>query len=262
MKINSISQFLLDKFEDKPMSIHLDLIGLLRLGKNNKERLENFREILLSVEDKGGTILIPTYSMSYTKNEFYNIKNSSSEVGIVTEFLKDKDYNKRTYDPLFSYLIYSKKEYNQFYKVNNFNCFGENSLIEMLYNNNGFLSTIGCGMRMLTEIYFLENKFGINYRYNKTFKGTTLTTEGEEINTEVTYFCRDIEKYPNLLSNFITLENDLIKNNIVEKWNYDNIFSINSVSFKKIENFILRKIKEDPFYLTIDKNIKNKWDQI
>lgn len=261
MNIDSISQFFIDKIGDKPISIHLDFIGLLRLGKNNKQRLENFREILLRIEEKGGTVLVPTYSMSYTKKEIYDIKYSPSEVGTVTEFLREKDYKKRTSDPLFSYLIYSKKDYSDFFKIKDFDCFGENSLVESLYKDDAFLSTLGCGMRMLTEIYFLEKKIGNDYRYDKAFEGTTLSLLDEKIDTSGNYFCRNVDKYPNLLSNFITLQNDLTKNDIYEKWNYDDMFFMNVISFKKLEDFILKKIKKNPLYLTIDRDLKHTLDK-
>lgn len=260
--IEKISNEIIKKIGTTPISIHMDLIGLYKLGKTNKERLENFRNILLLVEQKGGTVLIPVYSMSYTKKELYDIKNSPSDVGQVTDYLRELDYDKRTTDPNFSYLVYSKNDYsNHIDHISDYESFGKSGLIADICKKNGFLGTIGCGVRMLTEIYFVENKLGVPYRYNKEFKGTTKSLSGEKRDTSSIYFCRNIDSYPNLVSNFMDLQEDIKKTGLIQEWNIDNKLLIHLLRFDTLEYFIREKIEKNTFYLTIDKELKLKVDK-
>ena len=60
-----------------PIAIHLNPSGLIRLGKNNKNRFEVFRKFILSVENLGGNILIPTFSYSFVdKESIFNVNNT------------------------------------------------------------------------------------------------------------------------------------------------------------------------------------------
>lgn len=235
-----------------PITIHLDMIGLYKLGKTNDERVNNFRKILLSVESKGGSILIPVYSMSYTRKEQYSIKNSPSVVGFTTQWLLEKDYKRRTSDPIFSYLLYSKDKslLKHLDIIKQYNSFGENGIIKELYKSNAYLGTIGCGVKMLSEIYLIENQRGCSYRKNKSFNGQTMLLDDEIINTEAIYFCRYIEKYPKLISEFGKLQNDLLKEKVVHNINIDNKLLIFTIQFEKLNEFILEKTSSDEYYLT------------
>ena len=66
-------------------SFHIDYIGLFKLGKTNDERIGNFEKAIEEhFLDNGSTVLIPTYSYSYTKKETYDMRNSQSDVGSVS----------------------------------------------------------------------------------------------------------------------------------------------------------------------------------
>ena len=57
----------------KFFSLHIDFIGLFRLGKTNEERIQNFEKTIGEhFLDNDCTVVIPSYSHSYTKKEKYN----------------------------------------------------------------------------------------------------------------------------------------------------------------------------------------------
>ena len=72
-------------------SFHIDYIGLFKLGKTSDERIMNFERLIDKnfIENKS-TVLVPTYSYSYTKKETYDMLNSESDVGYVTEELRKR----------------------------------------------------------------------------------------------------------------------------------------------------------------------------
>ena len=95
-----------NKTKNNPLIMHINLIGLFRLGHNNEERFNKFNIILNDIQNSGGNIAIPTYSYSYAQNKLYDMKNTPSKLGVVSEYLRKKNVLKRTIDPNFSYLLF------------------------------------------------------------------------------------------------------------------------------------------------------------
>ena len=64
---------LAEKTRDNPAFIHLDMLGLAKLESSNDKRLREFEKIITDTVRSGGNICIPSYSLSYTRNEEYNM---------------------------------------------------------------------------------------------------------------------------------------------------------------------------------------------
>jgi aminopeptidase-like protein/aminoglycoside N3'-acetyltransferase len=244
-----IINLLVEKTKNKPASIHLDLVGLIRLAKNKKEMMNGFYEILLASQDKGANIVIPNYTYSLTKNETFNFKTSIPTIGKVYEYLSE-NYQKKSHDGNFSYIVFSNSFFQNHLKTQqNYETFGKNSLIDELYNTDGYLCALGCGLDQLTEIHYIENLLKVRYRFNKKFVSKIKDDDTEYVQTN-TYFCRD--NTLGLKSDFTTLYDDLKKENLIEYWNIDGDFEIEAIKFKTIFNFIKEKISHENLYLCIE----------
>jgi len=103
--LKAIADVIAEKTRDRMASIHIDAIGLIRLGQNNQERLVNFDRIVISAVREGANIMVPTFSYTYPKNEVFDILQTPSNVGLATEFLRKRHSCKRTIYPFFSYLL-------------------------------------------------------------------------------------------------------------------------------------------------------------
>ena len=106
MPFREISTFLIEKTRNNPASIHIDLMGLIRLGKNQDEMMNNFYKILIDTQEGGGNIVVPNYTYSFTKNEVFNLNSTLPTIGKVCEYLS-KTSVQRTQDGNFSYLNFS-----------------------------------------------------------------------------------------------------------------------------------------------------------
>ena len=56
-----------------PIALHIDFVGLFRLGNSNEERLEAFARFLCEAGEAGQGIAIPAFSYSFTKNEPFDV---------------------------------------------------------------------------------------------------------------------------------------------------------------------------------------------
>ena len=144
-----------------PMVMHLNPAGLIRLGQNNEIRFKEFRKFLLSIEDLGGNILIPTFSYSFVKEEsIFDMYKTPSSLDNISENLRKLNPDKRSCDPMFSYLMYGKFFDKRHKNVHDYNTFGDRSLIDDIFRSDGYLCAIGGVLEYFTEIHYIENLLG------------------------------------------------------------------------------------------------------
>ena len=245
------------KTKENPMSIHINPIGLLRMGISNEERFSKFNSFLQEVERENGNVAIPTYSYSFVKNEIYNQNETPSSLDKASEYLRTQNRLKRTSDAMFSYLLFGKSFSNRHFISSNYASFGEDSLIEEIYLKDGYLGAIGGVVEHLTEIHFLERKLNVNYRFDKQFSGVIMDQEGKEEEQVITYYCRDLES--DYIPSFLQLKQDLKESNLIEIWKIKEYnLKIEVIKFKDVFNFIKKKVELDSQYLWKQKINKEK----
>ncbi len=254
--INKFADFLAEKTRNNPATIHLDLLGLIRLGKDNNERLEVFSKLLVDIENKGGNICLPAYSLSYTKNENYNIlQTPSTEVGIVSEYIRKSFPERRTADALFSYTVLGNEISGKHFEARNYESFGGESLIEEVFKKDGYICSIGRVFRNCTEIHFIENLLEVKYRFNKNFYGTITDRENNNYKQQITYFCKNFDY--NLWYDFKNLEDNLKQDGLMEILRVEGFpIFIEAIKFKTLYDYIEMKIRKDYFYFI--KDLKDK----
>jgi aminoglycoside 3-N-acetyltransferase len=246
--MTTIASIIAEKTKNKLASIHIDAIGLIRIGETNRERVERFNEIIMQIEKLGGQIMVPSFSYTYPKGEVFDILNTPSEVGLVTEYLRKSHPHKRTVDAFFSYLLFGDKDSKHF-KINDYECFGDDSLISELFAKDGYVCCVGNVFHNTpTEIHYIERLLGVEYRFNKIFKGRIKDCSGDFHDQTIIFYCR---KYLNTLFPDMTrLEIDLKRENMFEYWSGQDIeLEIQAVSFRKLFEFVKKKLAHDPLYL-------------
>ena len=104
-KLEEFSRLISLKSKDCLASIHIDMAGLIRLGETSEEMLENFNQLIIRAESMGGNIMIPTFSYTYPKKVPFSLLETPSEVGIVTEYLRKKYFEKSNGQDVFFLLF-------------------------------------------------------------------------------------------------------------------------------------------------------------
>lgn len=232
-----------------PLSIHINPIGLIRLGRSNDEIFKTFNHILNQIETYGGNIAIPTYSYSYAKKENYDIINTPSDLDESSNYLLQKNSYKRTIDGNFSYLLFGNNfSKHHFHISKTYASFGEDSLIEEIFFKDGYLGAIGGALEYLTEIHYLERLLKVSYRFDKKFKGITIDKDRNIYETELIYYCRDLES--NYSVSFVQLKHDLQKAGLIQLITFNEYrLKIELIKFHDIYKFIKKRIIDTPKYL-------------
>ncbi|WP_257928816.1 aminoglycoside N3'-acetyltransferase [Campylobacter lari] len=223
------------------LCVHTELFnfGTPLLPRN--EFLQTILDCFFEVIGKEGTLIMPTFTYSFCKNEVYDKLNSPTKMGALNEYFRKQSGVKRTNDPIFSFAIKGAKE--KLFLKDTTSCFGENCVYDVLIKENGKFITFGGIGHTIT--HHIEEKYQVDYRYFKKFQGFILDENGEKQKKEILYFVRDLNKHslPNI-ENIIKIALSSFKSDMI-KFANDNISIFIAQEY---ENAIIRA-------LNINKNV-------
>ena len=152
---------------------HSNLAGLHQFERKLEKKTCNyFLKFILNYIGKNGTLLIPTYNYDFTKGKPYSRKNSTSQVGLFGNILLKKFYRFRTFDPIFSHLVFGKMK-KEILSCKYDEVFGEKSVFNELQKKNFKIVSFCCSPQSITFLHYIEKKLNVHYRYNKVFEGVS-----------------------------------------------------------------------------------------
>ncbi|CAM4136113.1 AAC(3) family N-acetyltransferase [Campylobacter armoricus] len=221
------------------LCVHTELFnfGIPLLPRN--EFLQTIIDCFFEVIGKEGTLIMPTFTYSFCKNEVYDKLNSPTKMGALNEYFRKRGGVKRTNDPIFSFAIKGAKQ--DLFLKDTKSCFGENCVYEILTQENGKLINFGDTLSF-TYFHYPEEYFGIYYRYNKIFKGLVIDENRQIYKKSINFYVRKENLYPDTTK---------IKNFLISTQNYknisfggDNIFISN---IKQIFNSTLESFKNHQY---------------
>ncbi|MBI2287837.1 MAG: AAC(3) family N-acetyltransferase [Chloroflexi bacterium] len=135
-------------------------------------------DTLLHILGKDGTLVIPTFTFSFcdqynqTGNGHFDVDQTPSEMGILTEIVRKMPGVKRSINPIYSVAVYGKLA-NDLASVNDKNVFGKGSIFAKLHELDAKIMIIGLSYNnSWTFVHYIEEMEGCDYRYHKSFSGT------------------------------------------------------------------------------------------
>ncbi|EAH7580657.1 aminoglycoside N(3)-acetyltransferase [Campylobacter lari] len=186
------------------LCVHTELFnfGTPLLPRN--QFLQTILECFFEVIGKEGTLIMPTFTYSFCKNEVYDKLNSPTKMGALNEYFRKQTGVKRTNDPIFSFAIKGAKE--ELFLKDTTSCFGENCVYDILVKEDGkymlFGSTTGH-----TLTHHIEEEYLVDYRYFKNFRGKLIDEQNKTHDKEIKFYVRHLDKksLPNVDNiNYIT----------------------------------------------------------
>ena len=177
-------------------------LGRVAQGVGKDELADAFINALLHAVGRKGVVIFPTFTLSVCKSCLFDVRQTKSEMGLLSERARTRYECSRTHHPFFSVSILGDRK-ELFRSASLTTCFGKNSLFDVLHNLNetegykGKVKFITFGITLppeaITFIHSIEEKFSVPYRYHKNFKGI-IRTDHKEAKYDVQYFVRDLTK--------------------------------------------------------------------
>jgi aminoglycoside 3-N-acetyltransferase len=227
------------------------------LGKVEGGPLSIIKALLEILTDEG-TLIMPTFNFNFcedynAKGEgIFDIEKTPSKMGIITELFRRMRGVKRSHIPIYSIAVKGKYE-NEFVNISDKKVFGTDSVFGKLHKMNGKILFIAVSYQdSWTFAHYIENLFGVDYRYPKTFKGKIIYN-GKESNIEVEMLVRDLER--NVVTNVQPMGELLEKLGAVESINLGKSF-LKLMDCTKSVDFTIQEMKKNPTILyKIEKKI-------
>lgn len=158
------------------------------------QRLDLLIEAIEAAIGPSGTLAIPTFSYSFTQGEPFDVLNTPSAVGLVSERFRAMSGVCRSADPIFSFACRGPRA-AELCAIPVKECFGAGSVFAALHHINAHIVDLGCSMsRGGTFVHYVETAHGVDYRYNKTFSGTVIMPNRQTYECSVIYNVRDLTR--------------------------------------------------------------------
>lgn len=162
---------------------------------------------------ESGTVIMPTFCYSFGNNEVFDVLKTKSKVGVLTEFFRKQPCTVRTIQPIYSVAIWGKRKKELFYISKD--SFDDNSIFGKLHKLNGKYLMLGSSFASsFTFLHFIEQSFGVSYRFKKAFKGK-INHNNNIYSDEFTCFVRYLEK--KIITDLSKFEIHLHKNQLIKQ---------------------------------------------
>jgi aminoglycoside 3-N-acetyltransferase len=138
------------------------------LGK--KELLNSIYQVLIKLDVP--TIIFPTYTFSFCNGVGFNKQQSKTQMGLLNDFVRQKEEAIRSIDPLMSNVLIGK--HNDFVSKIEKSSIGRNSTFDLLHKANLRVKFLFLGPRIgdcFTFMHYIEERENVPYRYRRMFKG-------------------------------------------------------------------------------------------
>ena len=187
----------------------------LSFGMPNPElkRSELLKVLFDTIMELGvPTVCVPTFTFSFCNDELYDVKNSSSKMGALNEYIRKLNIATRSVDPLMSFALVGNDR--GLVEDIGHHSAGAHSTFDNLHYRNG-VKFLFFGARLaecFTYIHYVEEREAVPYRYNREFTGT-IVNDDKTYQDTYTLFVRFANVIPlaNAKYEMFLLEKNLLK---------------------------------------------------
>ena len=198
--------YAIQRLQPGPLLLHCDLFqcGIWR-GLSDRQQACQIGEDLLLHALNGRTALIPTFNYSFCKTGVYDVEHCPSQVGALSDYLRQKYCETRTQTPVFHFCQLNRPSFS-LAAVNN--CFGGASTFAELIKQDGAIGFLGDSLSSNTFIHHVEEAANVSYRFHKQFSGV-VKYQGQSTPITLTYRVRPLDKDRSVTYDWKRLESDL-----------------------------------------------------
>lgn len=203
-------------------------------------------DALLEVLGEDGTLIMPTFNFDFCKGEPWDVRETPSHMGIITELVRQDPRSLRVFHPIYSFAIIGKQaEYltKDRYKSS----YEANSLFGKLRILDGKIMVIGLAYNdSMTFFHHIEEIEGCDYRYLKDFTGMVTDENGNTYEDTFQMLVRDIEKGVHTMVDpmaELAEERGLIKHRQIGE------AAVKLMKANEIYEFTAREMRRDPLLL-------------
>jgi len=212
--------------------------------------------LLRKVFDETFTLLMPTYTFSYSKTREWHCNYTKSETGALTEYMRNLDSSYRSINPFHSVCIEGPNREYLLETISD-SSFGKNSVYEKLYKLGAYNLSLGSEfIGGATFCHYAEEVLQVPYRFYKYFPGNITDQENFKIGIDFKMYVRVIENDFYFDNDWDIFWQDALKHKLVTYFKFNKTAPIFLMDIKNSHDFLIKKLIENPYYVA--KKIINK----
>lgn len=148
----------------------------------------------LQVVGTSGTLILPLFNFDFTKNIPFDISQTPSHMGALTEVGRLHPLAVRTGHPIYSFAVIGYLS-EKFREIDNFSGYGKDSPFAELLKIDGKIAVLDLpDQNSMTFYHHVEEMMDVPYRYHKNFTSKYTDLIGSTELKTYGLFVRDIEK--------------------------------------------------------------------
>ena len=202
---------------------------------------DNVLESILDALGPSGTLMLPLFNFDFPKGVTFDIRNTPSQMGSLTEAGRKHPDAVRTGHPIYSFSVIGKQSHH-FQDIDNFSGYGPDSPFMKLRELDGKIAVLDLlDQNSMTFYHFIEEMNNVVYRYHKEFTGKYIDWEGTESIRTYGLFVRNLEK--GVLTHVNPMGELLWKNGLYNGFRPKVETGLRIISAKQMFSFVSNYIK-------------------
>ena len=176
--------------------LHSNVRRLTRelLKRGDKNPLDSILNSFLDAVGNDGTLMIPLFNFDFTSGVTFDVNNTPSQMGALTERARARAGFLRSGHPVYSFCAFGKYA-DQIHKINNESAYSESSPFGFLKSVNGKIASLDLeDQGSMTFYHHVEEVCRVEYRYMKSFKHKYIDGNSVESLRSYSIYVRDLEK--------------------------------------------------------------------
>ncbi len=151
-------------------------------------------DTILEIIGDQGTLIMPTFNYDFLKGSPWDIRNTPSQMGILTELVRTDPRAKRMFHAIYSMAAIGKHaDELAAHRAND--CFGETTIFTKFREWDAKILILGLAYsKSITFLHHCEQMAGVDYRFLKEFKGIAIDQQGKPNDVSYTMFVRDVAR--------------------------------------------------------------------
>ncbi|NJO67748.1 MAG: AAC(3) family N-acetyltransferase [Rhodospirillales bacterium] len=152
-------------------------------------RCERLIDAICDLLGEEGTLVMPTFTYSFSRGEIFDLQCSASAMGPASEAFRCRPEVRRSANPMFSVAARGRHA-AAFAEADADDCFGVDTAFGVLHALNGTILNLGANFSRLAFIHYVEQTAEVDYRVFRQFSGIVEEADGTQWPAEVRSFVR------------------------------------------------------------------------
>ena len=164
------------------------------VDRSSRPAIELFVDSFLDAVGSAGTVLFPLFNFGFSKGEPFDLRNTPSRMGKLTEAARLHPDCVRTEHPIYSFGVIGAQS-DRFQGVNNISGYGDDSPFAILRELDGKIASVDLDdQHSMTFYHHVEEMNKVPYRFMKKYDGAYTNWEGQTENRQYSLYVRDEDR--------------------------------------------------------------------